>query len=114
MRKNIYWLYLSLVVFKSNFAFSLDTADIEQKLSRQCAVNPKEVFYKIEALLADPDIPITLKAKIMVIQSDIAYSIDQPESILKYSKLALTTGLLIEPWHTRVLISQSRGYYQRE
>jgi hypothetical protein len=56
---------------------------------------------------------MTLKAKLMVMQSDIAYVINQPKSILKYSKLALATGLLIEPWHTRVLISQSRGYYQR-
>jgi len=113
LRKNLYWLYLILVVFHSNFAFSLDTADIEQKLKRQSTISPKAVFYKIEALLADPDIPITLKAKLMVMQSDIAYAIDQPESILKYSKLALATGLLIKPWHTRVLISQSRGYYQR-
>jgi tetratricopeptide (TPR) repeat protein len=114
LRKNLYWLYLILVVFHSNFALALNTTDIKQKLSRESTVNPKAVFYKIEALLADPDIAITLKAKLMVMQSDIAYAIDQPESIIKYSKLALATGLLIEPWHTRALISQSRGYYQRK
>ncbi|MBA6326533.1 hypothetical protein H4J46_00945 [Colwellia sp. MB02u-6] len=100
-------------MFHSNFALALDIADIAQKFSQQSTVNPKAVFCKIETLLADPDIPMTLKAKLMVMQSDIAYVINQPKSILKYSKLALATGLLIEPWHTRVLISQSRGYYQR-
>ncbi|ASP49519.1 hypothetical protein B5D82_18120 [Cognaticolwellia beringensis] len=102
-----------LVVLYSNFAFSYNTTGIEQELSQQISVNPQAVFYKIEALLSDPELPLTLKTKLLVIQAEVAYIIDQPEKILEYSKSALATGLLNEPWHTRVLISQSRGYFQR-
>ena len=113
LRNKRCWFYLILVVLYSNFAFSYHSADIEQELSHQISVNPEAVFYKIEALLSDTELPLTLKTKLLVIQAEVAYIIDQPEKILEYSKSALATGLLNEPWHTRVLISQSRGYYQR-
>ena len=113
MRNILFGLCFFLVALHSNLAFSSSASEIEQQLSEQVAINPKEAFYQIEVLLADTELPLTLKTKLMVMQSEIAYFIDQPESILKYSKSALATGLLIEPWYTRVLISQSRGYYQR-
>lgn len=95
------------------YSFNTDEADIEQMLSQQIPVNPEAVFYKIEAFLADTELSLTLKSKLMVMQAEVAYIIDQPEHILKYSKSALATGLLKEPWHTRVLISQARGYFLR-
>lgn len=113
VRKKLYWLYLTLVVCHSGFAFSFNESTIEHNLSQQIQTNPNEVFYKIEALLVDDEISLTLKTKLRVLQSEVAYIIDQPDNILKNSKAALASGLLIEPWHTRVLISQSRGYYQR-
>lgn len=113
MSKKLYWFYLSLVMFYSNLAFCFNETEIEQNLNRQIQTTPTEVFYKIEALLVDTELSLTLKTKLMVLQSEVAYIIDQPENILKYSKAALASGLLSEPWHTRVLISQARGYYQR-
>ncbi|MFT6249035.1 MAG: tetratricopeptide (TPR) repeat protein [Cognaticolwellia sp.] len=113
LNKNLSWLTVILIVFYSNYAFSFTTNNIEQTLNHQIAINPKAVFYKIESLLVDPEVTVNLKAKLMVLQSEIAYIIDQPENILKYSKAALATGLLTDTWHTRVLISQSRGYFQR-
>lgn len=94
-------------------AFSFNVSEIEQRLSEQVYKNPKAAYYQIEAFLTDTELPLSLKTKLMVMQSEISYFIDQPDSILKYSKSALATGLLVEPWYTRVLISQSRGYYQR-
>lgn len=113
VRKKLSWLYLTFVIAYSSAALSFNSVDIEQKLSHEITINPKEVFYKIENLLADTELSLSLKTKLMVMQSEISYIIDQPEFILKYSKAALATGLLSEPWHTRVLISQARGYYQR-
>jgi len=113
LRKKCCWLPLVLIFLHSSFALAFNNADIEQELSHQIPINPKAVFYKIEVLLADTELTLTLKTKLMVLQSEVAYIIDQPENILKYSKAALATGLLNDTWHTRVLISQSRGYFQR-
>lgn len=113
LNKNPSWLAVILIVFYSNYAFSFTTNNVDQTLNHQIAINPKAVFYKIESLLIDPEVTVNLKAKLMVLQSEVAYIIDQPENILKYSKAALATGLLTDIWHTRVLISQSRGYFQR-
>ena len=85
LNKNLSWLTVILIVFYSNYAFSFTTNNIEQTLNHQIAINPKAVFYKIESLLVDPEVTVNLKAKLMVLQSEIAYIIDQPENILKYS-----------------------------
>tara|TARA_R110000782_G_C14819045_1_gene413664 strand:+ start:19585 stop:20172 length:588 start_codon:yes stop_codon:yes gene_type:complete len=111
--KTFFGLYIFLTAFYANLAFAFNTSELEKELNHQVYINPEEVFYKIETLLEDNELSLALKAKLMVMQSDIAYFIDQPEDILKYSKLALATGLLTEPWDTRVLICQSRGYFQR-
>jgi tetratricopeptide (TPR) repeat protein len=113
LRKNSTWLMVIIITLYSNYALSYNLANIEQKLNNQISINPKAVFYEIESLLVDPELNVNLKAKLMVLQSEVAYIIDQPEHILKYSKAALATGLLTDTWHARVLISQSRGYFQR-
>ena len=113
LRKNSTWLMVIIITLYSNYALSYNPANIEQKLNNQISINPKAVFYEIESLLVDPELNVNLKAKLMVLQSEVAYIIDQPEHILKYSKAALATGLLTDTWHARVLISQSRGYFQR-
>lgn len=102
-----------VIVFYSNCVFSYTYTNIDKTLDHQITINPKAVFYKIEALLVDTELPVNLKVRLMVLQSEVAYIIDQPESILKYSKAALATGLLTDIWHARALISQSRGYSQR-
>ena len=113
MKKTSFGLCIFVVAFYANLTFAFNTSNLEQNLNNQIIKNPEEVFYRIEALLADNELSLVLKTRLMVMQSDIAYFIDQPEYILKYSKLALASGLLTEPWDTRVLISQSRGYFQR-
>lgn len=104
---------LIVIIFYSNYVYSYNLDPIEQKLNYQVSINPKAVFYEIESLLIDPELKVDLKSKLMVLQSEVAYIIDQPEYILKYSKAALATGLLTDTWHARALISQSRGYFQR-
>ncbi|WP_085303759.1 tetratricopeptide repeat protein [Colwellia polaris] len=113
MRKNTTWLMIIVITLYSNYALSYNISNIEQKLNHQISINPKAVFYEIESLLVDPELNVNLKAILMVLQSEVAYFIDQPEHILKYSRAALATGLLTDTWHARVLISQSRGYFQR-
>lgn len=113
LRKNTTWLMIIVITLYSNYALSYNISNIEQKLNHQISINPKAVFYEIESLLVDPELNVNLKAILMVLQSEVAYFIDQPEHILKYSKAALATGLLTDTWHARVLISQSRGYFQR-
>ncbi len=113
MKKTSFRLCLFFIAFYANLTLAFNTSELEKTLNNQIPTNPEEVFFKIEELLKDNELSLVLKAKLMVMQSDIAYFIDQPEYILKYSKLALASGLLTEPWDTRVLISQSRGYFQR-
>ena len=113
LRKNTTWLMIIVITLYSNYALSYNISNIEQKLNHQISINPKAVFYEIESLLVDPELNVNLKAILMVLQSEVAYFIDQPEHILKYSRAALATGLLTDTWHARVLISQSRGYFQR-
>ena len=113
LRKNTTWLMIIVITLYSNYALSYNISNIEQKLNHQISINPKAVFYEIESLLVDPELNVNLKAILMVLQSEVAYFIDQPEHILKYSRAALATGLLTDTWHARILISQSRGYFQR-
>jgi len=112
VKRILYGLGLLLVVIHSSLALSFQITDIEQSLNQQIPINPENAFHKIENLLADPKLSLVLNAKLMVMQSEIAYFIDQPEHILKYANLALATGQLTERWYTRALISQARAYFQ--
>lgn len=94
LHKNSNWLMVIIITLYSNCALSFSVADIEQKLNHQISLNPKAVFYEIESLLVDPELNVNLKAKLMVLQSEAAYIIDQPEHILKHSKAALATSFL--------------------
>lgn len=113
VKNSICWLFLFFSTLYSNFTLAFIATEIEQKFNQQIQISPQEVFYKIEALLEDPEMSLAQKARLMVIQSETSYFIDRPEYILKYSKLALSSGLLDDFWYTRAIIDQARGYSQR-
>ena len=112
MKRTPYWFYLFLVYSQSSFLYA-SSYELEQQLSQQLQINPQAAFVRIEALLSDTEIPVLLKARLMVLQSEISYIIDRPENILKYAEAAMNTGLIDDIWYTRALISQSRAHFQR-
>ncbi|WP_085285883.1 tetratricopeptide repeat protein [Colwellia chukchiensis] len=113
MQKFFFGIVFIILSLQSPCAFALYSTKIEQNLTEQIKLNPNQAFYKVEALLTDPELTAKEKAILMVLQTEVAYYIDQPEYILHYAELAMATGELNERWHTRALISQARGYFQR-
>ncbi len=97
-------------VINVSFAQSINYNDIYQKTIN----DPAKTFFEVEQLLLAPDLAIDDKNKLKVIQSEIAYFIDQPQHILSNVSEAQSSGVLNNKWHARALISQARGHYQRK
>jgi len=93
-----------------SLAQSINYSDIYQKTIK----DPAQTFSEVEQLLLSPNLANDDKNKLKVIQSEIAYFLDQPEHILSYVSEALSSGVLNNKWHARALISKARGHLQRK
>jgi tetratricopeptide (TPR) repeat protein len=88
--------------------------DIEAvKIIEQLPLKPLVLFYQIEEKLLSNNLSPAHEAKLLVIQSELGYFIDQPDDILKYADRAINSGLLEGEWFSRVLVAKARGHYQR-